>query len=140
MASKSLCLLGEHDLPWATHTNDSLWLIAFGGRTSEDILKKLKFYHHTEIIWAHHFKSTDELSAFVQQKKGPKLVFNGAQKMWSNNPRKLPTNLKIFLESMNDSKGIVFLHTGKIYALHGLRTTVPVLLGMETGWNTKKRL
>jgi len=138
IASKSLCLLGKHNLPWATHTHDSLWLIAFGGRTSEDILGKLNFYHHTEIVWAHQFQSTDELHAFVKQKKGPKLVFNGAQKMWSNNPRELPKNLKIFLESMKEPKDMVFLHTGNIYALQGLRTAIPVLLGMETGVEYQK--
>ncbi len=132
-AAKSLCLLGKHDLPWSTKNGDTLWLIAFGGRTSKDLLKRLQFYQHTEIVWAHAFNNEENLVRYVDQQKGKKLVFNGAQRMWSNNPRELPTSLVHFLEISNDIDNTLFLHTGNIYALQGLRTNIPVLLGMETG-------
>jgi CubicO group peptidase (beta-lactamase class C family) len=53
--------------------------------------------------------------------------------MWGNQSRLLPVLLKEVLERLPNASSSVLVHTGNVYALQGLRSNIPCILGMETG-------
>lgn len=134
-AQQSICIRNNNEdlLPLMPFQNDTVWLVAFGKTITQPLLDRIRNYAHVGIIWAHHYSDAQDLLDYIQSKKGVKIVFNGAQKMFSNQPRELPSNLLEFLRLTNYTDQIVFVHVGNAYALQKLDVPVLTVLGFETG-------
>lgn len=135
-ASAHICLLSDTknpEIPWRPHRTDTLYAVIFGERLPETFYTRVKSYQNTHIIWAHNFKSPDSLVKELDSLGGRKLFFNAAQRMWGNQTRELPPSLSHVLKHISRPDKSVFIHVGNVYALQGLRTSVPIVLGMETG-------
>lgn len=135
-ASPHICLVSEnktHSLPWRPHQRDLLNVVIFGESMPEILYQRLIHYQQIRIVWAHNFRNPDSLLRHLDSLGGRNFFFNSAQRMWGSQSRLLPPLLKSVLDGYNLHRPAVLVHTGNVYALQELRTTVPVILGMETG-------
>lgn len=123
----------ENLLPLMPFQNDTVWLVAFGKTITQPLLDRIRNYAPVGIVWAHQYTDAQDLLDYIQSKPGVKIVFNGAQKMFSNQPRELPNNLLEFLRLTNYTDNIIFVHVGNVYALQKLDAPVTTVLGYETG-------
>ncbi len=135
-ASPHICLISEnktHSLPWRPHQQGILNVVIFGESMPEILYQRLIHYQQIRIVWAQNFNNADTLLSHLDSLGGRNFFFNSAQRMWGSQSRLLPPLLKSILDKYALAQPAVFIHTGNVYALQELRTTVPVILGMETG-------
>jgi len=135
-ASPHICLISAnktHYLPWRPHQRDILNVVIFGEGMPEILYQRLTHYQQSRIVWAQNFSNPDILLRYLDSIGGRNLFFNSAQRMWGSQSRLLPPLLNSVLGKYTNNRDAVFVHTGNVYALQGLRTTVPIVLGMETG-------
>ena len=135
-ASPHICLLAPDksvSLPWKPHRKDTLNVVVFGERVPEIFYQRLQSYQYSRLIWAQNFTGTDSLLKHLDSLGGRCLFFNASQRMWGNQSRLLPPLMKSVMERLPNPQNAVFVHTGNVYALQGLRSSIPCVLGMETG-------
>jgi len=75
----------------------------------------------------------DSLMTFLKPLEGKFIFYHPAQRMWGSQSRQLPSGLTEALTQFPSTKKGVFIHSGNPYALKGLQSNVPCILGMETG-------
>jgi beta-N-acetylhexosaminidase len=135
-ASAHICLLAPDksaQLPWKPHRIDTLNAVIFGERLPDVFYQRLQSYQYSRLVWAQNFANADTLLKHLDSIGGHHLFFNSNQRMWGNQSRHLPVLLKEVLERLPNASKSVLVHTGNVYALQGLRSNIPVILGMETG-------
>lgn len=135
-ASTHICLLAPDkstQMPWKPHRIDTLNAVIFGERLPDEFYQRLQSYQYSRLIWAQNFANADTLLKHLDSIGGRYLFFNSSQRMWGSQSRLLPVLLKQVLERLPDASRSALVHTGNVYALQGLRSNIPCILGMETG-------